>query len=88
MGKVNDNIKSGEECCKLANQRFGLTSAIEMLLTRFKCCDNTKEHLVMLAKDRKLIEFQSLLAQIGSNDCNIPNYVTIKEPRNFKELAD
>ena len=86
MGKINDNIKSGKECCKLANQRFGLTSAIEMLLTRFKCCDNTKELLIKLAKERKLMEFQSLLAKIGSNDVNVPNYVTIKQPRNFKEL--
>jgi hypothetical protein len=77
MGSINDKIKSGEECCKLANERFGLQMGIKKLMERFNCNDHAVDYVVELAKKRDFEKLDEVLSNIGTWGVNKVRYVRI-----------
>ncbi len=51
----------GEECSKLANQRYGLTRGMQALMRGLNCDNETKNKIVDLAKNRKFQEMEDLI---------------------------
>lgn len=50
-----------EECCKLANQRYGLTRGMLILMRGMRIDNETKNKIVELAKNREFIAAEELL---------------------------
>jgi len=67
--------KAAKECCKLANQRFGLEMLCQSLLSGMNCCDNTVKRIIMLAKNREFEESCRLIEEVKSSEAY---FVTIK----------
>lgn len=77
MGAIKDRIKAGEECCKLANQRFGLQMGMRKLLERFNCNDHAVDYVIELAQKRELDKLDEVLSHIGTFGLSKPHYVRI-----------
>ena len=77
MGAIKERIKSGEECCKLANERFGLQMAIKKIMERFNCNDHAVDYVIELAKSRDLDKLDELLSDMGAWGINKARYVRI-----------
>lgn len=77
MGLIKERIKSGEECCKLANQRFGLQMGMRELLKRFNCNDGAVDYIIRLAQNRELEKLSAVMGLLGSEEVNKPRFVRI-----------
>lgn len=53
--------KYAEECCKLANQRYGLTRGMQILMRGMGIDNETQNKIVKLAKNREFIAAEELL---------------------------
>ncbi len=67
--------KAANECCKLANQRFGLEMLCESLLSDMNCCDNTIKRIIKLAKDREFKKCCELIEEVRASEAY---FVSIK----------
>ncbi len=68
MKKLEGGAARGNECCKLANQRFGLEQLSRALLSDLGCCDETTDKIVKLAKQRDFIECSRLIEEVKNEN--------------------
>ena len=61
MGLNKERVKHGEECCKLANQRFGLMCALKSAMIKLGCTHNEAVKAAEFAKNRDFIGFNQIL---------------------------
>ncbi|MBL4795855.1 MAG: hypothetical protein JKY50_00420 [Oleispira sp.] len=77
MGLIKERMKSGEECCKLANERFGLQMGMRKLLERFNLNDHAVDYVIELAQKRELEKLDEVLSHIGTWGVNKVRYIRI-----------
>jgi hypothetical protein len=53
--------KMAEECCKLANQRFGLMMSLKKAMIKLGCTHDEAVKAVEHAKSREALEFNRIL---------------------------
>lgn len=71
--------KMAEEQCKLANQRYGLSRGMQMLMQNLNMNNAAKNHIVELAKNREFTELEIMLSGIGVIGGGKPRYVFIEK---------
>jgi len=71
--------KHGEECCKLANHRYGLTRGMQMLMQNLNMNNNAKNYIVELAKNREFKELEDIISRVGIIGGDKPRYVRIEK---------
>jgi len=69
--------EAAKECCKLANERFGLQMGIKKLMERFNCNDHAVDYVIELAQKRELKKLDEVLSHIGTWGVNKVRYVRI-----------
>ena len=67
------------ECCKLANQRYGLSRGMQMLMRNLNMNNNAKNHIVELAKNREFKELEDIISRIGIIGGDKPRHVRIEK---------
>tara|TARA_R110002033_G_scaffold171037_2_gene215379 strand:- start:44 stop:310 length:267 start_codon:yes stop_codon:yes gene_type:complete len=81
MGLIKERMKSGEECCKLANERFGLQQALRIILEdNFNCNDVAVDYIIKLAQNRELHKLKGFMEHVGTNDSDKPRHTRIRTP--------
>jgi len=80
MGLNKERTKHSEECCKLANERFGLMMGMRELLKRFNLNGNAVDYVIDLAQKRDLESLSTVVDMIGSKGINKPRFVRIEPP--------
>ena len=68
MTPTEQKTKLASECCKLANQRFGLEMLCEQLLSDMNCCDKTVKRIIKMAKNREFERCCKLIEEVKSSD--------------------
>ncbi|MDB4302183.1 hypothetical protein N9924_01310 [bacterium] len=80
MGLNKERLKHGEECCKLANERFGLMMGMRELLKWFNLNDNAVDYVIDLAQKRDLEVLSNVVDMIGTMEVIKPRFVRIEPP--------
>ena len=85
MGLISERIKQGEECCKLANQRFGLTIGMLSLLNAYAVNDHGKEMLILMYKMREFNKAKKLLSTMPLIDSGNELFVSVDYLNRYKQ---
>ena len=80
MTPTEQKIKLSKECCKLANQRFGLKMLCEALLSDLNCCDNTIKRIIKKAKDRDFKGCCNLIEEVKCSDAYFVSIMHVTSP--------
>ena len=70
MGLIKERINSGEECCKLANERFGLMQSLKKAMVKLGHTQEDAVKAVEHAKKREFMDFNRILDKELNNDIN------------------
>lgn len=65
MTPTEKQQKAAEECCKLANQRYGLMMSLKKAMIRIGCTHDEAVKAVEHAKNREVMEFNKIMDSVN-----------------------
>jgi hypothetical protein len=76
MTPTEQREKLTDECCELANKKFGIEVGLKDFIDELKCCSKTKAKIVELYQSREIDKAREFVSEVKSSK---HYYVTITD---------
>lgn len=76
MTPIEQKTKLTDECCKLANKKFGIEVGLKDFIDELKCCSKTKDKIVELYQSRQIDKAREFVKDVKNSKYY---YVTITD---------